>query len=381
MSRESAGLLLIGSGRPNLVVLENIARKRITLGAVTLVSPDPLQLCSGMAPGFVTGRHTIEDMTVDLPSLMRSIGGEFREGSVRGLDAAAHTATLDDGSTLPWDLASIAIGGLTTDAAVPGVRALAKFVKPISRLLELHAALDAAAQGAGPEPLQIVVVGGGSVGFEHALAVRAKLDQLGANRAIISLVDSTHTPLRDGGTTARNAAELALKKAEITLRLSSAVEEVGANHVRLTGGRLIPVDIVIWTVGTEAPPLFRASGLPTDAHGCLIVEDTLAVAGCPGLFGAGGSVSLRSNPRASRSGAFPERMGRVLAHNLGLAAGGRKGAATSYVPGSRAFTLLDLSNGSAIFGYRAFVITAGWALWLRDAIDRRLVRRFQRLYS
>jgi NADH dehydrogenase FAD-containing subunit len=371
------------------VVLEAIAHKRIAPGTVTLVSPHPRQLYSAMVPGYLAGRYTVDDVTVDLPAVMRSIGGQFRETSVQQLDAAAHTATLGDGTMLPWDVASVAVGSLPAEAAVPGLREHAQLVKPINRLLELGAALESAARTAGPEPLQIVVVGAGAAGFEAALAVRARLDQLGANRAIISLVDSSHTPLRDCGLAAREAAEIALRTAEITLRLSTAVEEVGPNYVRLTGGRVLPVDLVIWAVGTEGPPLLRSSGLPTDAHGSLLVDDTLAVPGCPGLFGAGDAASLPSSLRAHRSDVSAVRQGPVLAHNLGLALGAlddRTGAPlarpySAYTPRPRMLALLNLSDGSAILSYGDFVTTTGWAMRLKDRIDRRFVRRFQRLHA
>jgi NADH dehydrogenase FAD-containing subunit len=389
MSRGTARLLLIGGGYAHLQVLEAAAHNRIVPGAVTLVSPHPRQLYSGMVPGYLAGRYTIDEVTVDLPAVMRRIGGQFREAAVRQLDPAARTVTLHDGTTLPWDVASVAIGDLPAGAAIPGVQEHTQRVKPINRLLELGAALDAAAQAAGPEPLQIMVAGAGGSGFELALAVRARLDRLGANRAIISLVDSSHTPLRDRGLATRNDAEIALRRGEITLRLSTAVDEVGADHVRLTGGRVIPVDLVIWAVGSEGPPLFRASPLATDARGFLTVGDTLAVPGCPGLFGAGDAVSIQGSSRASPSGVSIRRQGSVLAHNLGLAitrvdalpGASLAGSYSAYLPRPQTLSLLDCSNGTAIFSYSGFVTTAAWARWLKESIDRRSIRRFQRLYS
>jgi len=145
-------------------------------------------------------------------------------------------------------------------------------------------------------------------------------------------MDSTHTVLRDRSRAAQEEAERVLRQGEITVRLSTAVEEVGPNHVRVTGGRIIPADLVIWATGIEAPPVFRDSGLPTDSRGFLLVDDTLAVPGCPGLYGAGDAVSLASHPRASpRVGVHALRQGRQLAHNIAVAI--RGGGADA--PGSR----------------------------------------------
>lgn len=382
----SGRLLLLGGGHAHLFVLEALARRRIIAGDVTVVAPHALQIYSSMVPGYLEGRYTLEEVTIDLRALTRRIGGQFREAAVERIDGSVRRVLLDDATSLPYDVASVAIGGVAAGLNIPGARAHARFIKPVAQARELPATLDRAAESAGPEPLQMVIVGAGATGVEVALAVRARLDRLGANRAIISLLDSSHTVLRDRSPAAQEEAERVLRWGEITLRLSTAVEEVGPNHVRVTGGRIIPTDLVIWTTGTEAPPVFRASGLPTDSRGFLMVDDDLAVGGCPGLFGAGDAVSFTTHPRAPKAGVDAVRQGPVLAHNLGIALRGsdedrRRGApvARSYTPPSRSLALLNTGDGRAIFSYAGFAITARWAMTLKHLLDRRFLRRFQRL--
>ena len=384
MKRAGGRLLLVGGGHAHLQVLEAIAAGRITAAEVTLVSASERQIYSAMVPGFIEGRYTLEQIAIDLRLLARRLGAHFREAQVTRIDGLRRIAALDDGTTLPYDVASVAIGGAPAGGDLPGVRQFAKAVKPLPRVAELKEALTAAAAAGNPEPLQVIVVGAGAAGVEVALTARALLDRLGANRSIISLVESTHTPLRDRSLAAQEEAEAALKRGEITLRLSTAVEEVGANHVRVTGGRVIPADIVIWAAGTTAPALFRASGLPTDARGYLLVDDSLAVPSCPGLYGAGDAVSLESAPKTPKSGVQALRQGPVLMRNLALALGatppGPAGpGAARFRPQRRALALLNCGNGSAIFSYGGFAATGGWAMTLKDWVDRRFVRRFQRL--
>jgi NADH dehydrogenase FAD-containing subunit len=382
----SGRLLLLGGDHVHLFVLDALARRRIVAGDVTVVAPHALQVYSSMVPGYLVGRYTLEDVTIDLRALTRRVGGQFREAAVERLDAAVRRVLLDDATSLPYDVASVAIGAVAAGLNVPGARAHARFIETANQVRELPETLDRAAESAGPEPLQIVVVGAGPAGVEVALAVRARLDRLGANRAIISLLDSSHTVLRDRSPAAQEEAARVLRRGEITLRLSTAVEEVGPNHVRVTGGRVISADVVIWTSGIDAPPVFRASGLPTDSRGFLMVDDHLAIAGCPGLFGAGDAVSLTSHPRTPKAGVYAARQGPVLAHNLGIALGGaeadrRRGApvARFYTPPRRSLALLNTGDGRAIFCYAKFATTAGWAMTLKHLFDRRFLRRFQRL--
>ena len=381
-------LLLLGGSDPHLFVLEALAHGRIVAGDVTVVAPHALQIYSGMMPGYLEGRYALEDVTVDLRELTRRIGGQFREAAVERIDGAVRRVLLNDATSLPYDVASVAIAGVPAGADIPGARAHARFIKPVDRVRELRAALDRTVEVAGPEPLQLVVVGAGATGVEVALAVRARLDRLGADRAIISLVDSTHTVLRDRSLAAQEEAERVLRRGEITLRLSTAVEEVGPNHVRVTGGRVVPADIVIWATGTDAPPVFRASGLPTDSRGFLVVDDTLAVGGCPGLYGAGEAVSLASHPRTPKVEVYALHQGPVLANNLAMAihathdgSAGRMSApaARPYIPRPRVLSLLDTGDGRAILSYAGFATTSGWAMILKKLIDRRFLRRFQRL--
>jgi NADH dehydrogenase FAD-containing subunit len=182
--------------------------------------------------------------------------------------------------------------------------------------------------------------------------------------------------------------ERALRRGEVTLRLSTGVDEVGPAHVRLTGGRVIPADLILWCVEPDAPPLFRDSGLPVDGRGYLTVDDSLAVPGAAGLFGAGDAVAMQYAPRQTKSAGTAARQGPVLAHNLGIALGaaGRSGPGTGEPmgrplrPSLRALALLNTGDGRAIFSYSGLVATAAWAMALKDHLDRRFIRRFRRLY-
>lgn len=371
---------MVGGGPPHLFVLEGLSRGRIPPTDVTLVSMHPRQALGGMIPGFVEGRYRLEEITIDLAAIVRRLGGTFVEGVASRLDPNGRTVTLDDGRTISYDVASLAVGGVPAGAGLPGVRRFARIPRPVVQLRELGAALDHAAANPGPEPLNVVVVGAGARGCELALAVRARLDRLGASRVIITLIDSSHAPLRDRSPIAQEEAERVLRAGEITLRVSTRAEAVGPDHVRLTGGRVLPADIVIWATGIEAPSLFRESGLPSDARGYLSVENTLEVPGCAGLFGAGDAVSLLDAPPIPKAGSHSFRQGPILADNLRTALlGSARRRRHALKPNTLA--LISAGDERAIFSYGGITITAGWAMRLKERIDRRFVRRFQRLQS
>ena len=380
-------LLLAGGGHAHLFVLEAMARGRFPDVALTVVSPDERQVYSGMVPGFVAGRYTFDDITFDLRAITAAVGGTFVRGRMRLIDASARLVELDDGSTLSYDVASVAIGSRGRGDTLPGVAAHAHRSKPIDQTVSIAAGLEALARTAGPEPLKVAIVGGGAAGIELALASRSRLDQVGAGRAIITLHDAGPALLAGHAPSAVDAVEAVLREREITVRTASRIDEVGSDYLRLSGGRVVPADLIIWATGPAAPAIFAESNLSTDSAGFLLVDDHLAAVGTSGLFGAGDAVTLQSAPRTPKAGVFAVRQGPVLAHNLGIAlsvagkleTGTGEPSGRPYRPPLRALSLLNLGDGRAILSYGTTVLVGRWAMKLKHWIDTRFMRRFQRL--
>jgi hypothetical protein len=77
---------------------------------------------------------------------------------------------------------------------------------------------------------------------------------------------------------------------------------------------------------------------------------------------------------------YAVREGPVLRENLALAASGQP-ANRRYRPQRRFLALLNTGDGRAICSYGELAVTGRWAMVLKDRIDRRFMRRFQRLVS
>lgn len=124
---------------------------------------------------------------------------------------------------------------------------------------------------------RVTVVGAGLTGIELAGALTA------AGRSV-RLV-SAHEPRR--AATKAHLAELARRGVTIETGVHLDVEHLEDTHD----------EVLVDATGLLVPPLAHESGLPTDEHGRLIVDETLSVPGHPRILGAGDAVLVR-DPRA-----------------------------------------------------------------------------------
>jgi NADH dehydrogenase FAD-containing subunit len=367
----SPRLLLIGSGPGNLLVLDALARRRLPQTDVVLVAPGPAQLHPGMVPGLIEGRYRPDEVGIDLARLCGRAGCGLVTGRATRIDAMSKTVALEDGSTLSYELASVALAG----GAGP-IAPHAKSAGTIEEVTALAAALDGLAAEPRPEPRRVMVIGASEMGIELALSARARLDRSQASDVIISVVDA-RSELFGGRLPAwSDLVERALADHDITLRLGTGAAEVGVDFVRLSDGRVHPTDVAVWAPGPQAEALFRDSGLPVDSHGLLSLDDTLQVRGIPSLFAAGRGTTLISSPRAPTSAASTLRMGAVLVRNLtALMTGGDP--IRQYHPRDRDLTILNAGDGRALLLCGPVAMTSGWAMRLKDFMDRRFVGRFR----
>ena len=64
-------LLLIGGGHAHVYVLDALARSPYPDYQVTLISPYPRQIYSGMLPGWIAGHYSIEQCAIPISLLAR----------------------------------------------------------------------------------------------------------------------------------------------------------------------------------------------------------------------------------------------------------------------------------------------------------------------
>jgi NADH dehydrogenase FAD-containing subunit len=252
-------LLLLGGGHTHVHVLKDLAVSPLPACRVTLVSPFPELVYSGMVPGFVAGHYQLDDCLIPLAKLATAAKAGFVAGMATGIDAAARKVTLASGESLPYDVLSLDTGPVMDRDAIPGAREHALFVRPMEHFTRLWTSLLELAQ---TRSLSVVVIGGGAAGVELAMSLQYRLGE----RARVSLVTGGPPPLPNYSDKVRARARRNMKQLGITV-LEDSCSEVGASHVRLASGARLVCDAPLMAIGSSAPAWLRGTRLALDEQG------------------------------------------------------------------------------------------------------------------
>jgi len=210
-----------------------------------------------------------------------------------------------------------------------------------------------------------------------ALALHRRITSSG-RRARVLLVERDAELLAEYTARARRQIAGILAERGIQVVVGDPVAHVAARSVTLGSGVEHPADVTVWLTGAAAPGMLGRSSIVKDDRGYLLVDRALrAVDGTP-VWGAGDCVTLRDFPATPKAGVYAVREGPVLAANLRAAMTG--GAPREYVPQEHFLALLNTADGAAFLRWHFLTGRSRLAWRLKDFIDRRFVRRYQRLY-
>jgi len=364
-------LLLVGGGHAHVFVLDALARNKPAGLEVTLVSPHSRQLYSGMLPAWVAGRLLrVEDLAIPLAPLAERAGARLHLARVEGLDLKRRRALTDRGTSLDFDLISIASGSTTAALNLPGAIDHAVPLRPLEAFVEIWQQQYLAMLGHPRGSTHVSFIGGGAAGVELALAMAWRLRKLeGAVR--LQLV--TGGQLLPGfPQKARSLAAHLLSAAKVRLVLQRATS-LERGLISLDDGSTLTSDVNLLTTGPAPAPWLATSGLATDDAGYVAVNAKLQSTSHDFVFAAGDCASLVESPRP-HSGVFAVRAGPPLARNLIAAATGTPLA--DWKPQQRSLLLLSEGERRALGVWGPLAFEGEWVARWKDSIDRRFMRRF-----
>lgn len=362
-------LVLIGAGHPHLAVLRTLVHDPLEDFEATIVTADPRQIHPAMLPAAVEGACAFDGITIDVAALARRAGARLRIGVATGLDRARREVRLGDGTTLRYDVVSIATGTGSAGADLPEVRTWALLTRPAAEAAALGAGLDGLARRKTGGEVRLAVVGGGPDAVELAIAAKHRLSRAGV-AVTATLYGPDDGPLAGQAGALRRLAAGALGAAGIGFRARTRPAGAAAGELLLDGGERVAADGIIWATGPAALPFVRATGLAADAAGTLRVDAWLRSPDDPLVFAAGACATL--------DGAMvdPFGSGAVLAHNI-LCVCTATGPLRRYAPWPRP-RFIRTGAGRAAAGIGGLGFGSRWLGRVKDALDRRYLTRLSR---
>lgn len=201
------------------------------------------------------------------------------------INLAEKQVQLSIGETLTYDRLVLALGGETPLDIVPGITEFGipfRTVQDAYRLQDRLRELEASEA----EKIRVAIVGGGYSGVELACKVA---DRLG-DRGRVRLIERADDILLTSTEFNRKAARQALSERNVWLDLETTVERVTVDTMTLNyreQADTLPVDVVLWTVGTRVVPLIQALDVPHNERQQIHVEPTLQVVDHPEIYALG----------------------------------------------------------------------------------------------
>jgi NADH dehydrogenase len=252
-----------------------------------LFTPLLYQVCTGELPPHAVA-YPLRDATAPA-------GYHFLQSEITAVDLEGRRVVAADGE-LPYDHLVIAVGSVTNDFGISGVRENALPVKWLSdaEALRRHV-LDIFETAAietdvarRREALTFIIVGAGPVGVELASSLRDLMDH--TLRKIyptvdfyadvtIHLIEGTDRVLPAMDPRLSAIAVKRLEQQRVRVLLNTLVSEIGPGVVRTKDGAQLRARTIVWSGGVKVNPLVASIDLPKSKDGRIMVDDRFRASG------------------------------------------------------------------------------------------------------
>jgi NADH:ubiquinone reductase (H+-translocating) len=213
-------------------------------------------------------------------SMVEGRGITFRKGWVTQIQPERKRVVVQNEGQqdeISYDYLIYAAGSTVDVYSVPGVKEHAYAFSSQEQAADLYGEVPAVAARGGT----LLVIGGGLTGIEAASEMAERYPSL---RVMLATRGAFGDNLSKKG-----AAYVRQVFATLGVRLLEHVEikEVAAQAALTQDGGMISFDLCLWTGSFGAPSLARDSGVPTNAWGQILVDDSLRSTVYPAIYAIG----------------------------------------------------------------------------------------------
>lgn len=294
MTEQPTRICILGGGFGGLYTalrLSQLPWEKNNQPEIVLVDQNDRFLFSPLLYELLTGELQTWEIAPPFAEILANTGVRFIQGSVAEVQLEEKRLRLREGQELSYDRLVLALGGETPLDIVPGAAEYAIPFRSITDAYHLGEKLRSL-ETSDADKIRMAIVGAGYSGVELACKLAERLGERGRLR----LVEMSDTILRTSAEYNRETARTALEEKGVWVDLETTVESIGKDSISLLyKGQVdtIPVDIVLWTVGTQVAPVVKSLPLKKNHRGQLTTTPTLQVIDYPEVFAVGDLADIR----------------------------------------------------------------------------------------
>lgn len=365
-------LVLIGGGHAHMVTLAKLHTFIEKGHRVTVIGPSDYHYYSGMGPGMLGKTYSPADIRFATKHVVEKQGATFIRAKAVRVDPDKKIVTLDAGDSVPYDIISFNAGSYVPRLNLSEDAETIFSVKPIEKLLQAQAKILELTDG---KKISIGILGGGPSSAEVAGNIWQLVHNAGRTMPDIRIFAGNRFMSRFPENV-RSKVQRSLEKRGIEINSGEYVQSIAAKSITLTSGQSHSLDFVFLAMGVKPNPIFKNSGIPTGPDGGLEVNEFLQSTAYPEMFGGGDCIYFKKQP-LDKVGVYAVRQNPVLFRNLMAALSGE--ALTPFDPGGDYLLIFNLGGGTGVLRKRWLLLEGKLAFIIKDAIDRKFMKKFQAL--
>jgi NADH dehydrogenase len=367
--------------RPKIVILGGgfggLAAARALSGAadVTVVDRHNYQTFLPLLYQVSTAGLAADHVAYPIRGALRKTSVKFRMASPISIDHQTKEVKLDSSENLKFDHLIVALGSVTADFGIAGVKEFSLGMKSVSEALTIRAEImrrfeDLCRLEDGSK-FFVTVIGGGPTGVEMAGAISElirgplKLDQETVAKNIqVTLVEAGPRLLPPFAPSLSARTKKDLEKLDVQVLLNSAVKELLDGKVVLKDGTELPSQITIWAAGVKGSDAMKQLNLPVEANR-VAVEATMQVKNYPYLWALGDIAGAKGQDGSPLPMVAPVaiQQGKFIAKQIKKVIEGKKLDNFKYLDKG---SMATIGRNKAVVQVRWFKLAGplAWLVWL-----------------
>ena len=289
--------------RPKVVILGGgfgglaAARALYKDADVTVVDRHNYQTFLPLLYQVSTAGLAADHVAYPIRGALRKTSVKFRMASPINIDHRNKEVKLDSSEILKFDHLIVALGSVSADFGIPGVKEFSLGMKSVSEALTIRAEImrrfEDLCRFEDDTKFSVTVIGGGPTGVEMAGAIAElirgplKSDQAQVAKNInVTLIEAGPRLLPPFAPSLSARTKKDLEKLGVKVLLNTAVKELAHRKIFLKDGITLQSEVTIWAAGVKGADAMKDLNLPIEANR-VAVEPTMQVKNYPNLWALG----------------------------------------------------------------------------------------------